>query len=390
MKQYIIYSKRLTFSLFLALISTIAFSSNTVVATGLSNPQQSVGHYITDLIYRFGQVLNGFDIVWAVFFIILIILFYNKSIKVSASYVSSWLLSFLFSFFMTFGRSYSTFDNWDFIFANSYQFLIALILFMGYFLFFNAGLSLLINFMDSGIKIDFAYRRNSKFQILFERKTFFLSAVFMFMYWLPILVIFYPGSVPHDGLRQINMFFGINTISNHHPIFSTWIMGSIMYLGRLIANDNFGIFLNILFQSIICCLIFAYSIKLLRELGAPYYSQLLALLFFSFVPIWPGYMQALIKDTLYAGIFALYVISIILFVKEKQLFFTKKNYIILLILSGLLLCLLRNNGIYIVVPTGIAMIIASSKQFKLKTFMIGLLIPIIIFQLFSSIIYPTL
>ena len=58
--------------------------------------------------------------------------------------------------------------------------------------------------------------------------------------WLPYLVIFYPGSVPYDGYLQLNMFYGIDPATNHHPWFSTLVMGSLHWIGGHVS-DNFGV-----------------------------------------------------------------------------------------------------------------------------------------------------
>lgn len=59
--------------------------------------------------------------------------------------------------------------------------------------------------------------------------------------WLPYILIFWPGSVPYDGFRQLNMFAGNQRFTNKHPWELSLIMGALMTIGNVIS-DNWGIF----------------------------------------------------------------------------------------------------------------------------------------------------
>ena len=63
--------------------------------------------------------------------------------------------------------------------------------------------------------------------------------------WLPYLICFLPGSVAYDGYRQLNMAFGIEQISNHHPWLLTECFSLLMRIGRCVS-DNFGVFLIVI------------------------------------------------------------------------------------------------------------------------------------------------
>ena len=52
------------------------------------------------------------------------------------------------------------------------------------------------------------------------------------------------------------MFYGIDPATNHHPWFSTLVMGSLHWIGGHVS-DNFGVFVVILAQSFFCAFVFS-------------------------------------------------------------------------------------------------------------------------------------
>ena len=54
----------------------------------------------------------------------------------------------------------------------------------------------------------------------------------------------------YDGYRQLNMAFGIEQISNHHPWLLTECFSLLMRIGRCVS-DNFGVFLIVIVMYVI-------------------------------------------------------------------------------------------------------------------------------------------
>lgn len=78
----------------------------------------------------------------------------------------------------------------------------------------NLRFSKIFNFLDFG-----------------QRKDMLISMALIFIGWLPWLVVFYPGSINYDMHRQLGEFYNIQTLSNHHPVVSTLIMGTFVKWG---------------------------------------------------------------------------------------------------------------------------------------------------------------
>ena len=114
--------------------------------------------------------------------------------------------------------------------------------------------------------------------------------------WLPYILIFWPGSVPYDGFRQLNMFAGNQRFTNKHPWELSLIMGALMTIGNVIS-DNWGIFMVVGVLALIYAVCYATVCYKLKSWGAPMMGSISAVLHFSVLCLYLGaYSQTIIKD----------------------------------------------------------------------------------------------
>lgn len=189
------------------------------------------------------------------------------------------------------------------------------------------------------------YHFNNKvFNFIFNKYPKTMVTLILFLIGLPIVITFYPGPVQWDGMWQLNFYSGILPWSNHHPIFSTFILGTVQKIGSFLIDDNFGIFLYTFPQYILSCYILSNILDFQKKLGTNDIIRLLTFLFFAISPSWYLYAYTFMKDTSY------YLIFIIFFLNYIKYFYNdiNKTTIILLLMSSILLILIRSNGIYVV------------------------------------------
>ncbi len=67
-------------------------------------------------------------------------------------------------------------------------------------------------------------------------------ALVLLVCWLPYIVVYFPGSVYHDGAYQVRQFFGIQDLTGHHPIATTFIFGWLLSAGKALGSDAAGVF----------------------------------------------------------------------------------------------------------------------------------------------------
>lgn len=204
-----------------------------------------------------------------------------------------------------------------------------------------------------------------KFFRFYEKHIFLVSFLVIALAWIPYVITFYPGSVCFDGYFQLNQVAGVRPLTNKHPIMSTFILGFFFKLGRLV-NDNFGVFLYIMFQLFASSAIYALSIKQIRRIGMSLKACVLAVLYFALVPVWGAYIQAVVKDTLYTAVFVWFAVWCVtladeVFHKQKSI---QKKTLIMTFFTAFFVCILRQNGKYIVLPTLICLAAVSLKKWK--------------------------
>ncbi len=248
----------------------------------------------------------------------------------------------LFSVFLVVGMSFSAYEDFSFITASKRQFALALTVFLGDWAILYAGIKLLLE------KLDGLTLKDQQYTGLWgkiDRHIFAFSVLAILVCWVIFWAVYFPGSVPHDGRYQLNMYLGFQNMSRHHPYYSTLLMGAIYSVGAAIGGSNCGVAFYVAFQSVVCALIYGASCSYLRKKRMPLPAVLGFVLFFAVVPLWCTYAQAVIKDTIYAGFFAWFTLEYV-----KCFLGDGGRYGCLRLgIAAALVCLLRNEGIYIVV-----------------------------------------
>ena len=134
---------------------------------------------------------------------------------------------------------------------------------------------------------------------------------FLMLMWLPHLIVAYPGSMISDAWTQLKMFYGMQTFTAHHPPFHTWLIGMAVQFGKKMGSANIGLFLFILFQSIIFALVISYGIATMKRLNSPRWLIVLTKLIAVVSPYYTAYIGLVTKDTLYSYFFLLFMIELI-------------------------------------------------------------------------------
>ncbi len=174
--------------------------------------------------------------------------------------------------------------------------------------------------------------------------------------WSPYLMAFFPGTVCWDLGEMVAQFFGQRAMDTWHPVFLTWVMGVCVWLGRLFGSDNLGAALYTLLQTVALSYALSRCMELLRDLRMRRAVRLGVLLFFALTPLWGGYAQFISKDTLYTSALLLFALSVLrlLLGREGRCALRLGRECAALFGWGLLTCLIRSNGLYVILPTAVA------------------------------------
>lgn len=307
---------------------------------------------------------------------ILLYLFYNKFLNKNKFNKTILIISIILSSFLIMGSAIDKTSTIDILFSSLSNIIYTTISLLFYIILIYTFIFNLYQYLDN-IKIKESH--NKLYNFIFEKHPFIIPFLIIFIIGLPIILYFYPGTIQWDGMKQLDYFFGIKNWSNHHPAFSTFLMGICVDIGRNLGSDNLGVFIYTFTQYIISCLTFAYIIKFLKELNTPKLFRIITLIYFIALPIWYINSYTLVKDTMYYLIFIYFFIFLIKYFYQTN----RKNYIILL-LSSILLVLFRNNGIYVVLITFLFLLFNKKEKINKKK-NISLILIIIIIQIIYSI-----
>ncbi|MDD3214583.1 MAG: DUF6020 family protein [Eubacteriales bacterium] len=172
--------------------------------------------------------------------------------------------------------------------------------------------------------------------------------------WSPYLLVFYPGTIIWDMGEMLGGLYGLRQLSTWHPVFTTWLFGGCVWLGRQLAGDNLGAFLFTLLQTLALAYALADVLRFLRRLGLGRGWRLAALLFFGLTPIFGSFAQAVGKDTLYAAALLLFAVRTAEILRFGA---PGRGGLIAYAAFALLSCLLRSNGPYVVLIAAVMLVV---------------------------------
>lgn len=183
----------------------------------------------------------------------------------------------------------------------------------------------------------------------YQQHTFSVSFCLILTVYLILALIYYPGRVSPDMILQLAQTLGVSEQSQHHPLVSTFLMGICFKAGLFLKDSHLGVFLYILLQSAVCAAVFAACQKQIKSWNLPVFFQAGSLIFFAALPLGIFIIWG-VKDVLYSAFFTLFLLQTTSFVTgDEKNHFSKRLFSY--IFTGLMVCLLRNNGIYIILPT---------------------------------------
>ncbi|WP_143087376.1 DUF6020 family protein [Butyrivibrio proteoclasticus] len=204
---------------------------------------------------------------------------------------------------------------------------------------------------------------------------------------MPYVILRYPAGFECDAYHQIADFLE-GTMTNHWPVASSVSMGIFVLAGQnLLGSANIGIFVYCIVQTIIGAFIFSYAALVMRRLKMPVLFVYMSVIVFALVPNYPGYITSVVKDAPFSCAVLLFVLLVVQQVLEEC--FDKGFFIAI---TGFIVCILRNNGIFIVGGLLIVLVIASlfKKSFLEKKLFFSLFACALIYMFYSSALLPAL
>lgn len=212
----------------------------------------------------------------------------------------------------------------------------------------------------------------------------------MLIIWIPMMIILYPGILGWDGADQINQFFGAKSgelqfyLTNHHPYFTTVILGSLWRVGNFFGKTNYTVF----FVVFVLCVTFIGCLNYLVVVIRKYYGQTasnILYIFFCMFPIFPFWALTLDKTIIFLAFFTLFFTSLLIILNKKGSL--SKQDILFLFISATLVGLSRNDGFAYIIATIIGVFFLKAKR---KIIITALLSAFLVVIIFNKLLLPML
>ena len=247
----------------------------------------------------------------------------------------------------------------------------------------------------SAVMVIRIFLRHSDLNISFFRKllenrhSLIWLTLIMFLLWVPVLIILYPGTVINDTWGQFSQFIytfysgdkiQFEYLGDHHPVLTTIIMGwLIVPIANAIDNLQIAFFIYVLLQSFITCLALSCSlIYMQKKLQTGSGFIFAAFLIYSLLPVFPGSAQMIAKDSLNAWIFVFFTIFFVEIVRTKGESIGSAYQRNQFIIAAFALCATKKVSFYVVAISLFLLLLVIRKN--RKTVGVILIAGVILFQ----------
>lgn len=194
----------------------------------------------------------------------------------------------------------------------------------------------------------------------------------------------WPGIYSYDAQGQLaQAMYPEAAYTMHHPLLHTLFMGKIITFGYRMSGENLsvGIWMHSMVQMLICTVIFTYAVRFIWDRTKKRWVTAIAFLYYAFFPTVVLFSFCTTKDVLCAAFLHLMVMLTYEMYQDKENFFAQKDKVFLVIFSGVLMCLFRNNGVYAVVLMAVFAGLLFRENWRVVCFV---LLPIALISCFSN------
>ena len=213
-------------------------------------------------------------------------------------------------------------------------------------------------------------KENKEYRYLTDNKeSFMLAWTIILVMWFPYFIQYYPGLLSPDPVKQLLQITGEMNYTTNNPLLHTLIIKFFYNIGEICGSQELGIALYSITQMLVMSAIFAFIVYYMSKKKIPNTIRILTLISFAIYPVHAIYSVTMWKDVLFGGVIALYTIWIYEFTQNK-LFIEKKKNVILFIILTIMIIMLTKNGIFVVLFLSPFLIIQRKDSIKKVLLMI--------------------
>lgn len=316
--------------------------------------------FITASIY---ELLGTYDLkfmfLWFISFCFYHWNFIKNITKKETSGFSFYALPVFFALCLLMGQSYYEVDSSAYCFGSAVNFLKFLLSLAGYSILFHSLMGILYQFLNSHI---FTADGNH----FFTHHAFWKAFFILLGAYMPFLLLSFPGQLCWDAIGQIEQVIGNTGYSTHHPLFHTLLMGGFVKMGQaMFHSPELGLFAYMLLQMAALAGALAATIAVLSRRRAKFSLLLCLLLLYCITPAYSNMASTALKDVPYSAAVIGYTICLGLLLENPDKIRDRKFVPVFLLLQTAVI-LLRNNGLYLILFSGIGCFVFLFRRMKGK------------------------
>lgn len=286
----------------------------------------------------------------------------------------------VFAAFMVVGRSFELAGTIDLVLGNSLQMVKSAVTWNGYFIVFSISIALLYTWLSAarmwqgnepkkpGKGLWGCYMR------ALDSHPFRTAFLTLLVCYLPYMIMSYPGILMGDAPPMIAQGFNVpegtsNSVvlldetvrlNGHHPVAYTMLLHLGLVVGKaLFGNYNIGLFLVAQLQAEVQFAVMSAVIAQLVQLRLRPCIVAGLLAYFAFAPRIQNYTFLLTKDVLAASALLLFTLFVFRILGEEG---RNAKSMVGCALSGIAMCLFRNEGKYIILASIVFMLFLAPKK----------------------------
>ena len=218
---------------------------------------------------------------------------------------------------------------------------------------------LLFRLLEAGLdgRLDVRPAKNGALLSAYRAHTMLFCTAVVLLCWLPHLAVSYPVAMNSDTASQFRQALGWEPWNADHPTFGTALIKLCIGAGRLLGSGNLGVVLYILAQAVFGAAVVGYSQMLMRRLCAPVWLRALSLAVCALGTVYCDNITVILKDVPYSYAMLLMLCEMVrVRYLEDASYFGSRGFVLRMMLAGFVLLKIRNNGLLIWIPAGIALI----------------------------------
>ena len=192
-----------------------------------------------------------------------------------------------------------------------------------------------------------------------DRKLQLLLWLLISLFFAPAYLALFPGTFGYDAPVQAAQYFGEMELTAANPLLHTYLLGTFLSFGeKILKNASLGLALFCLMQGLLVTHVLARSFLFLKRIHTPFTVIAAGFLWILFNPSLHVLTFNVTKDIL-LGVCLLHFLLNFL----EMLISSAQTGAFRLLLSGIIMCLMRNAAIYLVAVLILALL-PSFRKYK--------------------------